>query len=112
MSLPDFHFKIPPKKIEKVAKITWNELSLNKILDHILEINKFNSYELSLYDNNKDNKVDIDDFMFAIKEVNNIKVISVYPSKDLNVGVTKGTLLDAKTPYGAIGEGSGGSGGL
>lgn len=111
-NVPEFHFRVPPRKIERVVKPIWDYPVLDRIVEHILETKKLSPYQISIYDTNKDGFLTIDEMIFAIITINSLTVISVTPALNEQAGQTKkGYLIGASTPGGAIGGGGGGSGG-
>ena len=109
-NIPEFHFRVPPRKIERIAKPVWDYPNIDRIIEHILENKKMSVYQTSIYDINRDGRVTIDEMLHSIKTVNNLTVISVTPAVNLEVGEFRragGTKGKGGTT-GAIGGGGGG----
>ena len=110
-NVPEFHFRVPPRKIERVVKPVWDYPTIDRITEHLMDNKQMSPYQISLHDTNKDGFLTIDEMIFAIITINSLTVISVTPALNEQAGQKKGYLIGASTPGGTIGGGGGGSGG-
>ena len=112
MAIPEFHFKIPPRKIERVVKPIHDYKTIDRLIDHVMGNKIMSNYQISIHDTNKDGQITIDEVMEFIISVNALNVISVEPTLDPEILNYRGmTLRRGGEPKGAIGGGGGGSGG-
>ena len=113
-NVPEFHFRVPPRKIERVVKPVWEYPTIDKIIEHIMGNKKMSVYQTNIHDINKDGRVTIDEMLHSIKTVNNLTVISVTPAVNLEVGEFRraGLTKGKGGATGAIGGGGGGGGGF
>jgi len=112
-NFPEFHFRVPPRKVKRVVNPVWDYPTIDRITEHILGNKKMSVYQMNLHDINKDGKITIAEMLHSIKTSNDLTVVSVTPAVNLEVGVfhrvgvTKGKGGGADAP----GDGGGGEGG-
>jgi len=110
-NIPEFHFRVPPRKIERVVKPVWDYPTIDRVVEHILGNKKMSVYQTNIHDINRDGRVTIEEMLHSIIIVNNLTVISVTPAVNTEVGRLYQKASPhgkASTPSGAIGGGGGG----
>ena len=109
-NIPEFHFKTPTRKIERVVKPKYDYKTIDRLIDHVLDNKKMSNYQLSIHDTNKDGQITINEILEFIISTNSLNIVSVTPSIDEEVEKYKrGAVGSHKTGYGE--SGGGGEGG-
>tara|TARA_Y100000310_G_C20549256_1_gene747205 strand:- start:399 stop:737 length:339 start_codon:yes stop_codon:yes gene_type:complete len=109
-NIPEFHFKTPTRKIERVVKPKYDYKTIDRLIDHVLDNKKMSNYQLSIHDTNKDGQITINEILEFIISTNSLNIVSVTPSIDEEVAQYRKASPSGshKTGYGESGGGGGG----